>query len=243
MKSVSIKYLFRNKKNNTFFTLLFFLVVLTFLLGLFSNYYSYKLIEIPSKNLNILVYVDESEKLKLEETQFVLKRCKTIEEEYSCQMSIDIQRIDSTTKLLDKNNIKYIVYDNVQDLIYKIKIRNMLFICSGISIVCVFVIMGLLINNMLSKEEPVKNILNYLGSNKKKLMRFNLNILNIILLLYNLLLWVLAFLVILLTNNVGYLKNNILFFISLIILINLVLYIMYIILLRKNINKIKRSIK
>lgn len=239
MYDVSMKYFFYNKKNWTFYFLLFILVLMLFVFSISMHYYTYKLILEPQDSTSIVVEIDDIGIKLLNERKIIYNSCYQIEKINNCQVPVTSENFDSITDILSDNDITYKVYDNTEDMIYFMKIRVILIVGVLLVFICLLVITVLLIKNKLNKENRVKEILNYLGANKKVLRCFDLNYVNILFFSFYIFIYCLLLCFLLIVNDFAFYLKNIVFINVDLFMIILLVYLIYLMSLRTSIRKIK----
>lgn len=238
MMKVSLKYFIRNKKNYSFYSMLFIISIVSIFAILSNDLYYFKTFTQNQEENYSLVTVNENEKKILKESGMSLEACEpyldTTKER--CKTYISIGNEDIIYEL-DNLGIEHIVYTKFYDIINAKKIGKIIKVLTIIIGVFLLILFIPIIKLKLNKEISLKRILCYLGYSRKDIILFD--IIPLIVLLPTL--FLLEYIILILFLNVisigDFFLRNIIYITFVILIVNLLLFIEYIImlfLLRKN---------
>lgn len=169
MKNLSIKYLFRNKKNKNTFLLLFLLYALICIFLSIYFFYDYKLNKLDN-SMTIEAIVENKEVLNNKVLE--KKECKKYSN-YYCIIPLNIYNKDEIVNYLNSNNVSYNINIGEEKKEEFINVKYVLLVILIILTLFSFILSINITKKKLEREKKTKYILRSLGCTKKKLILFD----------------------------------------------------------------------
>lgn len=169
LKNLSIKYLFRNKKNKNTFLLLFLLYALICIFLSIYFFYDYKLNKLDN-SMTIEAIVENKEVLNNKVLE--KKECKKYSN-YYCIIPLNIYNKDEIVNYLNSNNVSYNINIGEEKKEEFINVKYVLLVILIILTLFSFILSINITKKKLEREKKTKYILRSLGCTKKKLILFD----------------------------------------------------------------------
>lgn len=178
MRDIAFKYFKRVHGVRAYSSMLFLLLIVSVLILLISNYYSYKELR---NNEYVLAYINKENSIdSLRQANISISSCSHFQSEERCLLIVTSDNYGEVIKKLDCLGFRYLTYSSTQELENKIMVFRILFTGGIVVLVLMLLLIKLLIDRQNRKIAKVLFVLYSLGASKKNIVRFNLAFMNFI---------------------------------------------------------------